>query len=534
MRIVRAGTCALATIVAVSACRCDEELTPIPATGDLRGVLCGDENGQPAFGLTVTLIDASGVEHTASTNASGDFVINDVPVGDAALTINDPSGPRDGEVVIVEDALVEFTDGACRAPPPPPPPVVGSVEGCICDEAVGQWVSGANIFITLAGGAVAVTGTDEAGCFVLDGVPPGTHTLQVQHGVFVEEHPVSVTADATTSLPEVTSCEPPPPPAESGSVQGRVCAPDGETWLSQAEVYVVLADGTRVQTVTDGDGAYDLTGVPVGTQTLTIVKGSFQTTRTVEIVADQVTTIPEDECALGAEDLRIAVVTGDYDRVQDVLASIGVDAEHTTIFDSNYLTGNVDWVNNLIMDYETLSSFDIVFLNCGVGDKSFIGRDGLFPISVNQVAIANLRQFVQEGGSVYASDWAYNIVEKTWPDFVDFAGDDAEPEAAKVGDAPFDITANITDGQMALSLGQNTMELHYPLLQWAVMDSVSAQTTVYVRADADLLDGSTAREVPHTVAFRPGAGRVLFTSFHQEPGINPDMERVLQLLIFEL
>ena len=31
-----------------------------------------------------------------------------------------------------------------------------------------------------------------------------------------------------------------------------------------------------------------------------------------------------------------------------------------------------------------------------------------------------------------------------------------------------------------------------------------------------------------------GAGRVLYTSFHQEPGISLEQERVLELLMFEL
>ena len=66
------------------------------------------------------------------------------------------------------------------------------------------------------------------------------------------------------------------------------------------------------------------------------------------------------------------------------------------------------------------------------------------------------------------------------------------------------------------------------------MQAASAQVTTYIRGDAALDSGQTLQDVPHTVAFRPGAGRVLFTSFHQEPGINPDMERVLRLLIFEL
>jgi hypothetical protein len=40
--------------------------------------------------------------------------------------------------------------------------------------------------------------------------------------------------------------------------------------------------------------------------------------------------------------------------------------------------------------------------------------------------------------------------------------------------------------------------------------------------------------IPHTVGFSFGAGKVLYTSFHQEPGINFDQERILQLLMFEL
>jgi hypothetical protein len=71
-----------------------------------------------------------------------------------------------------------------------------------------------------------------------------------------------------------------------GAVEGRVCAPDGETWLAAADVYVELANGGRVETETDGDGRYHLPNVPVGTQTLHIEKGPFSTTRDVEIVAD--------------------------------------------------------------------------------------------------------------------------------------------------------------------------------------------------------------------------------------------------------
>ena len=34
--------------------------------------------------------------------------------------------------------------------------------------------------------------------------------------------------------------------------------------------------------------------------------------------------------------------------------------------------------------------------------------------------------------------------------------------------------------------------------------------------------------------FSPGSGKVIYSSFHQEPGINVQQERVLQLLVFQL
>jgi hypothetical protein len=247
----------------------------------------------------------------------------------------------------------------------------------------------------------------------------------------------------------------------------------------------------------------------------------------VDVFAGQTTTIPEDECALEIENLHIAVVTGDYDRVQDVLGSIGINQNDVDLYQSSFFDSS--WVDDLLMDYAVLSQYDIIFLNCGLSDVDFVSR--LFG---NPTAVANLRQFVQQGGSVYASDWAYYVVEKTWPDFVDFAGDDSRGDSAKVGTAPFNVTAQVVDAQMALSLGQTSMVLHYPLVAWVVMESVSPSTTIYIRGDAEIYTGATLRDVPHTVAFRPGAGRVLFTSFHQEAGINPDMQRVLQLLIFEL
>lgn len=526
MRAVRFASIAAVALVAVSACRCDEELQEIPRVGDVRGVICGSADGQPLGGVTLTVTDAEGTSFPATTDASGAFAVQDLTIGIATVVVADPAGSRQGSVVVVENGFEEYLDGECRAPPPAPS---GSVSGCVCDESVGRFVADANVFIALEGGNVAVTGTDADGCFVLDGVPAGDHLLQVQSGSFSEEHQVTVVVGETTPIVSPASCaqDPPPPVGDTGIISGRVCAPDGTTWLAGADVTVTLPGGARITTTTDADGFWRLEGVPVGRQTVDIVKGSFSTSRLVDVFVGQTTTIPEDECAIEAINLRIAVVTGDYDRVEDVLGSIGIQDNDVDLYPSSFL--NAAWVDDLVMDYAVLSQYDIVFLNCGLSDLDFVSR-----FFANATASANLRQFVQEGGSVYASDWAYYVVEKTWPDFVDFVGDDASGDNGKVGAAPRDVDANIVDAPMALALGQTSMVLHYPLLSWVVMESASPATTVYIRGDAEIDTGATLRDVPHTVAFRPGLGRVLFTSFHQEAGINPDMQRVLQLLIFEL
>lgn len=529
----RSAAAGLCLLTALSACNCDDDLYSTP--GSMRGVVCSTGSGQPLAGVSVVVTDGAGNTHDATSDGFGLYRAENLATGDGTVTINEPGAePRSFPVEIDATIEAEIIDGLCHPPIVPPPPPSGTVSGCVCDRGIGAWVDGANVFVLTAEGGLVVTGTGPDGCFVLEGVPEGAQTVQIEKGVFVEAHDVVVVVGETSTLPVIDDCvpAPPPPPGEVGVVEGRVCAPDGTTWLNAADAFVDLSGGGRVGDQTDVDGHYRIENVPIGAQVVHIQKGSFSADVNVTVTAGATTVVPEAECEIIAAHLKIAVVTGDYDRVQDVLAGIGIEEGDVDLFESNGFDDG--WVDALLLDYAVLSQYDIVFLNCGLGDLGFTARFfGVNPAIVG----ANLRQFVQEGGSIYASDWAYHVVEKTWPEFVDFRGDDATAQTAKVGAAPQDQTANIIDGPMSIALGQTSMVLHYPLNAWVVMEAVSPSTTIYIRGDADIVENgvaSTLTDVPHTVAFRPGSGRVLYTSFHQEAGINPDMQRVLQLLIFEL
>ena len=524
---------------ALGSCTCDDELYTLP--GSLTGQLCSVEDGQPLSNHPVELETVDEIIET-ETDLFGKYKVDGIAPGPVTVRAEVDGQERLFEAHVNADEETTVADEQCRAPPPPPPPPLGTVSGCACDEDEGAWVASANVFIVPPSGDILVATTDSVGCFLLEGVPTGGHVLKIEQGAFYEEHDVQVLEGQDTRIETPDTCEapepPPPPPPGTGTVEGRVCAPDGSTWLSAATVWIELDDGTRVEATTDAEGRYRLEGAPAGTQTLHIQKGSFYTTIPVDVPVDGVLTLDDAECAI-EHDVRIAVVSGAYDDVRSVLLNVGIDAASIVDYAGSNIVGlqelGTPWATELLSNYDQLAQYDIVFFNCGVYEDEFI-QDA----QAGGVMRDNLRQFVENGGSIYASDQAYDLVERTFPEFVDFAQDDSVWNDAQRGKVEPSLTGTVTDLTLAQALGQNTLELHYPLVAWAAMESVAAQVRVYIRANATIGLGvtgvftQTLSNVPHTVGFQVGQGQVIYTSFHQEPGINVQMERVLQLLVFEL
>jgi hypothetical protein len=315
---------------------------------------------------------------------------------------------------------------------------------------------------------------------------------------------------------------PDPPPV--GTITGRVCAPDGSTWLAGANVSITLTDGRVIETLSAAEGHWTLIGVPSGTHVVTVVVGSFVSTYEVTVPNNSSVAIPEDQCQI-QQNVSIAVVDGQWDDVKSVLVNVGIENETITDFTSG-------WAEQLLLNYDQLAEFDILFFNCGLEETAYLNGANA------AIVQANLRQFVENGGSVYASDQAYDVIERAFPEYIDFYGDDAVAQDAQKGVAQDSILGSVVDLGLATALGQNTLDLHYPLPSWTVMQAVAPQVRVYVRANARVQVGffntQNLQNVPHTVSFASGNGKVVYTSFHQEPGINQEMERVLQLLVFEL
>jgi len=237
--------------------------------------------------------------------------------------------------------------------------------------------------------------------------------------------------------------------------------------------------------------------------------------------------------------VKYLVVNGFYDKIQNVLERM--DLPNVDIVEGNPLDPSTPWAADVFGDYAALNEYDAVFINCGVSESEFIGTP-------DPVVAANMRQYVQQGGSLYISDQAYDLVELTWPDRIDFLFGDADNSAAEAGQDGL-YTLDVAEPALRDFVGQDTIDVDFNFGYFALIKEVAPGTTVYLRGDVGYYvnDGTDILEdAPITVGFTDGApgvgGRVVFTSFHQENDavtgeaeeLDGPEDAVLRFLIFEL
>ena len=281
--------------------------------------------------------------------------------------------------------------------------------------------------------------------------------------------------------------------AGDGTLAGRFLAPNGETPVAGAFVYIASGD---CWAGTDQAGRFSAKGVPAGETTVRAEKGLFR----AEANGAPGTAL---RLRLQADAARIAYVAGSFDAVQFLLDSLGFAPEQITEDD---------------LPTARLADFDAIFLNCGMAEYHAFDDD----------ALDALRAWVEGGGVLYTSDWAEIYVKQAFPGRVHFR--DPDPRAGKDGERE----ATVHDEGFLRALGRSDALIEFDSAMWAVIDSVPESTRVLVRGPVELFDGTDYGDRPYMVQFDVGEGRVTYTSFHYEAMPSPDMLTILEQLIFRL
>jgi hypothetical protein len=227
---------------------------------------------------------------------------------------------------------------------------------------------------------------------------------------------------------------------------------------------------------------------------------------------------------------KLAVTTVGFDNIGAVLSSLGFSATEVT--------------EAQLTDLATLQQYSSIYINCS---DTLDGQD-------LDAAATAVREFVNAGGTVYASDYANSLIAKAFPGKINFyAGEAGADGLGRVGDAGV-VSATVTDPGLAAVLGTNVIEINFDLPSWAIIDSVGADVTIHMTGPANVIDLTSIFELdpnidytnpeslgdltslypstpigdkPFVVSFSEGAGEVLYTSFHNEAQTSSDLARVL-------
>ncbi|MBW2277891.1 MAG: carboxypeptidase regulatory-like domain-containing protein, partial [Deltaproteobacteria bacterium] len=261
----------------------------------------------------------------------------------------------------------------------------------------------------------------------------------------------------------------------AGTMSGTVLAPNGAIPISSALVYISGSSGPEIPdnaycyecedmtgknwTLSSADGTWHLDNVPAGQNNLIVRKGFFQRQRNVTVEANshldvpaEYTTLPSDNSADGLDQIpNYAVLMAYPDQIFDLLAKIGLGqlsggslqlgTETFDIYNDDLYEPGYEDSEMLFFDDETLNHYHMIFLPCSASAVGLAFADG------NRQLV---RDYVAGGGKIYNSCCVAYWTEPTFPDYMEFYGDDASYtwDVGRISPSPLGTTGEITDAEL--------------------------------------------------------------------------------------
>ncbi|NVO03001.1 MAG: hypothetical protein HXX09_09915 [Bacteroidetes bacterium] len=160
-------------------------------------------------------------------------------------------------------------------------------------------------------------------------------------------------------------------------------------------------------------------------------------------------------------------------------------------------------LEKLMLPYSKFEgNFDcnILFLNCGTCDN---------------VDSEKLKQFVLNGGILYASDQTATLVNSAFPEYFNFDFKAGRKQTVK---------AEIVDKQLYDFTGR-FIDINFDLMAWEVLKSISKGSVILKSTETGF---PLMVEIPH------GKGKIFYTCFHNHAQANEKESALLKLLALKL
>ena len=326
-----------------------------------------------------------------------------------------------------------------------------------------------------------------------------------------------------------------PPKNQVGelSINGRACDPNFDSWVEGAVVYTHLLERSgriykTIESISDEDGYWSLEDLPPeDTYTIYVQHGTTLLSKfEVDLEVESITL--DDPACSPPDEFKAAVVTGDYDKFGKVLKQLGI--ENYDIINGKTGSSLVQFLSSEV----ALRQYSVIFFPGGHLEEDIIyDTDGSDEDGVVPTVLDALRDFVESGGVIYASDWSYDVVEGAWPDAFTFVGDDSLPDDAQIG-TEAEVNASIEFAPMSALLGYSSVDISFDLDGWPVMESVGPDSYVYLEADVPYRMGLETYEIkdaPIMAGFDYGEGKVVYSSWRQYSNLSGNAKEVIKTTI---
>ncbi|HEY5935736.1 MAG TPA: carboxypeptidase-like regulatory domain-containing protein, partial [Kofleriaceae bacterium] len=208
-------------------------------------------------------------------------------------------------------------------------------------------------------------------------------------------------------------------------------------------------------TVSAADGSF-LLDAPPGNYWLTIQKGQYRVDHQVAITVGAATALPASMTTLPSQwnpemhmwMPRIAMAQGTDDRIEDILAKLGVGTLSGNVYDGplgengaseltvlSYSGSGAGSVTHLLSNMAELRKYHIIFFPCA------LSMDNIDSLLRNQTILQNIRRYVSEGGKLYVTDWSGELSDRAFPQQIELGDFGADSKGTY---DPLALTGNLT------------------------------------------------------------------------------------------
>ncbi|NQU15959.1 MAG: carboxypeptidase regulatory-like domain-containing protein, partial [Desulfobacteraceae bacterium] len=235
------------------------------STGIIKGFVTDAKTGSALKGVLVSIYNSS-----IETDSDGHYILTGIPEGNRNVTASKAGYiPYTGHVAVA-GGQTTFLDIQMT----PEPGSEGEIRGSVIDNDSFSPIEGAVVSV---GSATTTSNSD--GSYHLSGIPPGAQIIKAAKSGY-QNYSGSVKVKADETVFHDIAMTPNP---TTGTVRGTVTNKD--TSVPLENVFVAIGS---LETYTDSEGTYQLTGITSGTQTVIASKSGYENySGSVEAIAGQ-------------------------------------------------------------------------------------------------------------------------------------------------------------------------------------------------------------------------------------------------------